>query len=79
VASPPEGVLCISTRRDPGPRGPDVDLPFVELFKPGQPAPYGEFPYVALAVGAAAIAIALVTVRRHPSTGAGEGETSADT
>ena len=54
-------------------------VPFVELFKPGQPAPYGEFPYVALAVGAAAIVIAFLTVRRHPSTGSGEGTTFADT
>jgi hypothetical protein len=48
-------------------------VPFVELFKPGQPAPYAEFPYIALAVGTAAIAIACLTVNRHPSTGSGEG------
>jgi amino acid transporter len=48
-------------------------VPFVELFKPGQPAPYAEFPYISIAVGAAAIAIACVTVHRHPSTGSGEG------
>jgi amino acid transporter len=48
-------------------------VPFVELCKPGQPSPYSEFPYVALAVLAAAIAIAWIVVRRHPSTGAGEG------
>jgi amino acid transporter len=44
-------------------------VPFVELCKPGQPSPYGEFPYVALATLVAAVAIAFVTVRRHPSTG----------
>jgi amino acid transporter len=48
-------------------------VPFVELFKPGQPAPYAQFPYISLAVGAAAIAIACLTVHRHPSTGSGEG------
>jgi amino acid transporter len=48
-------------------------VPFVELCRPGQPAPYGEFPYVALAVVAAASAIACLTVHRHPSTGSGEG------
>jgi amino acid transporter len=48
-------------------------VPFIELCKPGQPSPYGEFPYVALATVAAAAVIAVVTVRRHPSTGAGEG------
>jgi hypothetical protein len=25
-------------------------VPFVELCKPGQPAPYSEFPYIALAI-----------------------------
>jgi amino acid transporter len=50
-------------------------VPFVELCKPGQPSPYGEFPYVALAVVAAATVIACLTVRRHPSTGSGEGTT----
>jgi amino acid transporter len=48
-------------------------VPFVELCKPGQPAPYSEFPYIALAVVVAATAIACLTVRRHPSTGSGEG------
>jgi amino acid transporter len=50
-------------------------VPFVELFKPGQPAPYAEFPYLALAIVAAAAVIAYVTVRRRPSTGSGEGTT----
>jgi hypothetical protein len=53
-------------------------VPFVELCKPGQPAPYSEFPYIALAVGAAATVIACVVVRRHPSTGSGEGTTFSD-
>ncbi len=48
-------------------------VPFVELCKPGQPAPYSEFPYVALAVVAVATATAFLTVHRHPSAGAGEG------
>ena len=48
-------------------------LPFVELFKAGQPAPYSQFPYLALAILAAAAAIAWFVVRRNPSAGAGEG------
>jgi amino acid transporter len=48
-------------------------VPFVELCKPGQPSPYSEFPYVALATVVVASAIAFATVRRHPDTGAGEG------
>ncbi len=50
-------------------------VPFVELCKPGQPSPYSEFPYIALAILAAATAIACVVVHRHPSTGSGEGTT----
>jgi amino acid transporter len=53
-------------------------VPFVELFRPGQPAPYAQFPYIALAIGAAATVIAYITVRRHPDTGSGEGTTLAD-
>ena len=53
-------------------------VPFVELCKPGQPAPYSEFPYVALAIVAAASVIAYLTVRRHPSTGSGEGTTFSE-
>jgi hypothetical protein len=48
-------------------------VPFVELCKPGQPAPYSVFPYLALALAAAAGLIALVTVHRNPSAGSGEG------
>jgi len=53
-------------------------VPFVELCKPGQPSPYDVFPYLALAIAAAATVIAILTVRRHPSTGAGEGTPAAD-
>ncbi len=52
-------------------------VPFVELCKPGQPWPYSAFPYVALAVVSAAAVIAFVVVRRHPSTGSGEGSAFA--
>ena len=48
-------------------------VPFAELFKPGQPSPYSDFPYIALALLALATVIAYVTVHRHPSTGAQEG------
>ena len=50
-------------------------VPFIELCKPGQPSPYNEFPYIALAVVTAATVIAFVTVHRHPTTGSGEGAT----
>jgi amino acid transporter len=48
-------------------------VPFVELCQPGQPAPYNAFPFVALALGAAAAVIAFFVVHRHPHAGAGEG------
>jgi amino acid transporter len=48
-------------------------VPFVELCKPGQPAPYSDFPYIALAIVAVATVIACITVHRHPSTGSSEG------
>jgi hypothetical protein len=48
-------------------------VPFVELCKPGQPAPYSAFPFVALAVVAVAATTAGLVVRHRPSTGAGEG------
>jgi hypothetical protein len=48
-------------------------VPFVELCKPGQPAPYRAFPFVALAVVLMAAVLACVVVHRHPRTGAGEG------
>jgi amino acid transporter len=50
-------------------------LPFVELLKPGQPSPYSAFPFIALAIVAAAAAVACVVVHRHPSTGSREGTT----
>jgi amino acid transporter len=48
-------------------------VPFVELCQPGQPAPYGAFPFIALALVAATAVIACVLVHRHPRAGAGEG------
>jgi amino acid transporter len=53
-------------------------VPFVELYKPGQPAPYSAFPYIALAVVAAGSLIAFLAVRRHPDTGSGEGTAFAE-
>ena len=52
-------------------------VPFIELCKPGQPSPYSEFPYIALALVVTASVIAAITVHRHPSTGASEGTTFA--
>jgi hypothetical protein len=54
-------------------------VPFVELFKPGQPAPYSVFPFIALAIVAATAVPAYVVVRRHPRAGAGEGTTFSGT
>jgi amino acid transporter len=48
-------------------------VPFVELCRPGQPAPYSAFPFIALALVAAAAVIGCVVVHRRPHTGAGEG------
>ncbi len=48
-------------------------IPFIELFKPGQPVPYSIFPYVAVAILAAAVGAAWLVVRRNPSAGSGEG------
>ena len=50
-------------------------IPFVELCQPGQPAPYSAFPFIALAIAAAAAVIGCLVVYRHPRTGAGEGTT----
>ncbi len=48
-------------------------VPFAELCQPGQPAPYNAFPFIALALVAAAAVIAFLVVHRHPRAGAGEG------
>ena len=48
-------------------------VPFAELCQPGQPAPYSAFPFIALALVAAAGVIACIVVHRRPHAGAGEG------
>ena len=48
-------------------------VPFVELCKPGQPAPYSAFPFIALAIVAGAAATSCIVVHRHPHAGSGEG------
>jgi amino acid transporter len=48
-------------------------VPFVELCKPGQPAPYSEFPFIALAIVAIAVVYAAIVVHVRPLTGSGEG------
>lgn len=53
-------------------------VPFVELCRPGQPAPYSWFPYLALLVAGLAAAAAFLVVRRHPDTGSGEGAAFAE-
>jgi len=52
-------------------------IPFVELFQPGQPAPYSAFPYLAVAIVMVAVPIAIYVVRRNPNAGASEGRTQA--
>jgi amino acid transporter len=54
-------------------------VPFVELCKPGQPAPYGVFPFIALAIVAMAVVIACFVIHRHPLTGTGEGTQFSET
>ncbi len=54
-------------------------VPFVELCQPGQPAPYNAFPFIALALVAAAAVIACLVVHRHPRAGAGEGAAFSET
>jgi amino acid transporter len=48
-------------------------VPFVELCQPGQPAPYSAFPFIALALVAAAAVTGCLVVHRNPRAGAGEG------
>ncbi|MGA8724316.1 MAG: APC family permease [Acidimicrobiales bacterium] len=52
-------------------------IPFVELFKPGQPAPYRVFPYIAVGILGAVTLLAWITVRRNPTAGSGEGRALA--
>jgi amino acid transporter len=54
-------------------------VPFAELCQPGQPAPYNAFPFIALALVAAAAVIACLVLHRHPRAGAGEGAASPET
>jgi len=54
-------------------------VPFVELCKPGQPSPYNDFPYIAVAIAAAAALIACVAVHGNPSTGASERTAHGET
>ena len=53
-------------------------LPFIELFHPGQPAPYSIFPYLSLAILLAAGVVARYVVRRNPTAGASEGSTFSE-
>ena len=48
-------------------------VPFIELCQPGQPTPYNAFPFIALALVAAAAVIACLVVHRHPRAGTSEG------
>ena len=57
----------------PGAAALSLVVPFVELLGPGQPSPYSEFPFLALAVVVGSGAIACLVVHRNPATGSGEG------
>jgi len=48
-------------------------VPFIELCKPGQPAPYDVFPFIALGLIAVAAVGGCWVVWRRPTTGMGEG------
>lgn len=48
-------------------------VPFIELCKPGQPAPYDVFPYLALALLVVTAVPAAWAVHRRPATGSTEG------
>jgi predicted membrane channel-forming protein YqfA (hemolysin III family) len=50
-------------------------IPFVELFQPGQPAPYSAFPYLSVAILILAVPTAGYVLRRNPGAGASEGRT----
>lgn len=52
-------------------------VPFVELFKPGQPAPYSWFPYAGLGTVVVAALLGYLTVRRNPEAGSEEGTVTA--
>jgi amino acid transporter len=51
-------------------------VPFIELCKPGQPAPYSAFPFIALGLLVVAAVIAGIVVHRRSSTGQGRGPLS---
>ncbi len=51
-------------------------VPFFELFKPGQPAPYAEFPHIALAIVAGATVIACITLASAGDVGDGDMSTA---
>jgi hypothetical protein len=70
--------LSTPTRGDPGPGRPDRHRPVRRTVQAGQPAPYSGFPYIALAIVAAAIVIGCLTVYRHPTTGSGGGTTFSE-
>jgi hypothetical protein len=73
VAPPPQLVLRRSPPAVPALGALALVVPFVELFQPGQPAPYSLFPYLSLAILIAAALAASYVVRRNPKAGAGEG------
>jgi amino acid transporter len=53
-------------------------VPFIELFHPGQPAPYSIFPYLSVGILVACWIVAVYVVRRNPRAGSGEGSALSD-
>lgn len=55
-----------------------IIVPLYYLVKPGQPAPYSWFPYIALGILVAAVGYAVILTRRDPSLGERVGSIVAD-
>jgi amino acid transporter len=55
-----------------------IVIPLYYLLKPGQPAPYSWFPYLALGLLAASVVYAVIFTRRDPALGERVGSVVAD-
>jgi predicted cation transporter len=55
-----------------------IGFPLYELVKPGQPAPFSHYPYIALGVIAVALVWGLIVAARDPTLGDRVGSIVAD-
>jgi amino acid transporter len=55
-----------------------IGYPLYELVKPGQPAPFSRYPYVALGVLVVAAVYRAIMLRRYPALGERVGSVVAD-